>query len=48
MADRYVYPGTDILINKYNCHNEEKLKKIEALSTGGNLAWLQLHPIEGD
>ena len=48
MADRYVYPGTDILINKFNCRNEEKLKKIEALSTGGNLAWLQLHPIEGD
>lgn len=47
MADRYVYPGTDILINKFNCRDAKELKKIEALSTGGNLAWLQLHPIEG-
>lgn len=48
MVDKYVYPGTNILINKYNCRDEEELKRIETLSTGGNLAWLQLHPIEGD
>lgn len=47
MTDKYVYPGTNILINKFNCHDEEELRKIEALSTGGNLAWLQLHPVEG-
>jgi len=47
MIDKYVYPGTSTLINKFNCRDEEKLRKIEALSTGGNLAWLQLHPIEG-
>lgn len=48
MVDKYVYPGTNILVNKFNCRDEEKLKRIEALSTGGNLAWLQLHPVEGD
>ena len=47
MIDKYVYPGTNILINKFDCRDEEELRRIEALSTGGNLAWLQLHPIEG-
>ena len=46
-VDKYVYPNTNILINKFGCRNEEKLKEIEALSTGGNLAYLQLHPING-
>ena len=46
-ADRYVYPGTDVLINKFGCRDAQKLKEIEILSTGGNLAWLQLHPIDG-
>ena len=46
-VDKYVYPGTTVLINKFNCQDAEKLKEIEALSTGGNLAYLQLHPIEG-
>ena len=48
MIDKYVYPGTNILINKFNCRDESELGKIEALSTGGNLAWLQLHPIQGN
>ena len=46
-ADRYVYPGTDVLINKFGCRDAQRLKEIEILSTGGNLAWLQLHPIDG-
>lgn len=46
-TDKYVYPGTNVLVNKFGCHDEEKLKEIETLSTGGNLAYLQLHPIEG-
>ena len=46
-ADKYVYPGTDVLINKFDCRDKDKLMEIEILSTGGNLAWLQLHPIEG-
>ena len=45
--DKYVYPGTNILINKFNCKDESALRKIEILSTGGNLAYLQMHPIEG-
>ena len=46
-VDKYVYPGTTVLINKFNCQDAEKLREIEALSTGGNLAYLQLHPIKG-
>ena len=32
--DKYVYPGSDILINKFDCHNKAELEKLEALSTG--------------
>ena len=46
-VDKYVYPGTTVLINKFNCKDAEKLREIEALSAGGNLAYLQLHPIMG-
>ena len=45
--DRYVYPGTDILINRFGCRNADTLYKIEAESTAGNLAYLQFHPIDG-
>ena len=47
-VDKYVYPDSDVLINKFDCKDAEKLREIEALSTGGNLAYLQLHPVEGD
>lgn len=46
-ADRYVYPGTDVLINKYDCRDAEELKRIEYLTTAGNLAYLQMNPVEG-
>ena len=46
-VDKYVYPDTNILINKFDCRDEDTLREIEALSTGGNLAYLQLHPIKG-
>lgn len=46
-VDRYVYPGTDILINKFECRDANKLKEIEILSSGANLAYLQLHPVRG-
>ena len=46
-TDPYVYPGTNVLINKFDCHDPDRLMEIEALSTGGNLAYLQLHPIKG-
>lgn len=45
--DHYKYPGEDVLINEFDCHDAEDLAKLEALSTGGNLAYLQLHPIKG-
>ncbi|WP_084152898.1 Fic/DOC family protein [Oribacterium sp. NK2B42] len=45
--DHYKYPGEDILINEFNCHDAEELAMLEALSTGGNLAYLQMHPIKG-
>ena len=46
-VDKYVYPGTSVLINLFDCHDGQELEKLEALSTGANLAWLQLHPIPG-
>ena len=46
-VDKYVYPGTNVLINLFDCHDGLELEKLEALSTGANLAWLQLHPISG-
>lgn len=45
--DHYKYPGEDVLINEFECHDAEDLAMLEALSTGGNLAYLQLHPIKG-
>ncbi len=45
--DHYKYPGEDILINEFDCHNAEDLAMLEALSTGGNLVYLQMHPIKG-
>ncbi len=47
-VDKYVYPDTNILINKFDCRDADKLREIEALSTGGNLAYLQLNPIKGE
>ncbi len=35
-VDKYVYPDTNILINKFDCCDENKFREIEALSTGGN------------
>ncbi|MBR5762408.1 MAG: Fic family protein [Lachnospiraceae bacterium] len=45
--DHYKYPGEDVLINEFDCHDAKELAVLEALSTGGNLAYLQLHPIRG-
>ena len=46
-TDKYVYPGTDVLINKFGIRDHDELQKVEILSTAGNLAYLQLHPIKG-
>ncbi len=47
-VDKYVYPGTRVLINKFNCRDAEELRALEARSTMGNLVYLQLHPISGN
>lgn len=46
-TDKYVYPGTDVLINKFGIRDHNELQKVEILSTAGNLAYLQLHPVKG-
>ena len=45
--DFYKYPGEDVLVNYFDCHDAEELAMLEALSTGANLLYLQLHPIDG-
>lgn len=45
--DTYKYPGEDVLINKFDCHDQEVLYRLEADSTAGNLLYLQLHPVHG-
>ena len=45
--DHYKYPGEDVLINEFDCHDAKELSVLEALSTGGNLAYLQMHPLKG-
>ncbi len=47
-VDKYVYPGTNVLKNKFNCRDSERLMQIETLSTAGNLTYLQFNPIEGN
>lgn len=46
-SDPYLYPGTDVLINKFNCKDQNELKRLEALTTGGNILDLQKHPVKG-
>ena len=46
-TDKYVYPGTDVLINKFGILDPNELQKVEILSSAGNLAYLQLHPVNG-
>ncbi len=46
-VDKYVYPGTHVLINKFGCRDAKQLQELEARSTMGNLVYLQLHPVSG-
>ena len=46
-TDIYSYPDEDILINKFDCHDKEKLSELEAIVSGYALLNLQLHPING-
>ena len=47
-VDFYKNPGEDVLINSFDCHYAEELALLEALSTGGNLLYLQKYPIDGN
>ncbi len=31
--DKYVYPSTTVLINKFNCRDAEKIREITAFSS---------------
>lgn len=44
-SDIYKYPNENVLKNKFDCHNEEDLQRLEAYSTAGNLFYLQMNPI---
>jgi len=42
----YFYPGTELLINKFNCKNFEKLKELDASISFDKLLELNNHPLE--
>ncbi|MET1249486.1 Fic family protein [Sporolactobacillus sp. STCC-11] len=44
---RYCYPGTDVLINKLDIRDQEKLEQAERRLTHVRLTQLQLNPING-
>ena len=46
--DIYKYPGEDVLKNKFDCHDNNELQRLEAFSTAGNIFFLQQNPIEGN
>jgi len=46
--DPYVYPGTEILINKFDCRDQKKLNEREADFTILKLASLSTEPLLGD
>lgn len=46
--DIYKYPGEDVLRNKFDCHDQYVLQRLEADVTAGNIFYLQTHPIEGN
>jgi cell filamentation protein len=48
MSDIYVYPGTDILINKLNINESGPLHKAERMLTGRRLLELHKRPIMGN
>ncbi|MFB9749913.1 Fic/DOC family protein [Leifsonia shinshuensis] len=42
---KYCYPGTDVLINKFNIQEKEELERIERIYTTKRLGELELKPI---
>ena len=45
--DPYVYPGTKVLVNRFNCRDQEKLSEIERTITFIKASELEANPIEG-
>ncbi len=45
--DPYVYPGTNVLRNRYDLRNAEELSRLEADLTTRRLAELAAHPLPG-
>ena len=35
--DVYKYPDEDVLRNKFDCHDQYELQKLEAYTTAGNI-----------
>lgn len=35
--DIYKYPGEDVLRNKFDCHDNNELQRLETFSTAGNI-----------
>lgn len=48
MSDPHVYPGTNVLINKFGIQDKEKLSYIERNYTGFRAYQLTVNPIEGN
>ncbi len=48
MNDPYVYPGTDILVNKYGIRDKQTLNNMEAEATSYRMKQLLGSPIKGD
>jgi cell filamentation protein len=46
-ADPYVYPGTDVLRNKFNIRDADRLRVVEANVTGPKIAELRHHRLDG-
>lgn len=48
MVDPYVYPGTNVLRNKFNCRDEAAFLKMERFSTMTNAGLLRQRGVTGD
>jgi len=47
LPSRYCYPGTDVLINKFNIHDAKHLQSIEKIMTSIKIGELRTKPIKG-
>lgn len=47
MPDRYTYPGSDVLINKYGITDYDHWKEAETDFIGARMFHLREHPLDG-